>query len=312
MTILCTFPGKYGDLLWALPAMRALSRRLGAPIDLLVANAFGSICPLIEAQPYIDRCVADPRWQTQDTAPISPRSPHREDIISPYAATFHLGYRDWPRRPLPYETLDCLNHEASRLPWTTGPAYGALTWTPIQDEELALTEPWITVEHADRRELGGLVIGFTDEYVELKMGLTFALGNQLGQWITVLAERGSRKHEWLGPCAVDYNLHDTESTWENAAWHLANATVFLGDCSALHVLAVAVGTPVVCMEPQKMRHHPIFWPLGTDGLVLLVKGNDGRPTWDARHVRDVLTAILDSARRTEAIHARHDQTTRQG
>jgi hypothetical protein len=71
--------------------------------------------------------------------------------------------------------------------------------------------------------------------------------------------------------------------------------VFLGDCSAWHVLAMAMGIPVVLVEPLEARWNPIFYPLGMDGpQVTMVRGNDGNPTFDARHVADALTRALAS------------------
>ena len=83
------------------------------------------------------------------------------------------------------------------------------------------------------------------------------------------------------------------NTWEQHATTFRNADVVLACNSALHVLAVAVGTPVVMVEPLEARWNPIFLPLGMDGpQITVVKGNDGRPTWDSRAARDTLLAVL--------------------
>jgi len=59
------------------------------------------------------------------------------------------------------------------------------------------------------------------------------------------------------------------------------------------VLACAVGTPCIVMEPAEARWHPIFWPYGQDGpQVRLVRGGDGRGTVDARHCRELIQAAL--------------------
>lgn len=299
MRILCTFPGKYGDILWALPTIRALSRRVGEPIDLAVAADFGSICPLIGAQPYIAQCFSLLSWLTQDTAPISPRVP-KVVLQAPedYDAVFHLGYRAWPTRPLPYETLDCLNEACSKIPWKPTGDYLGLRWLQMLDEELALDEPWITIPPRSLLH-DGIAIGFTDEYFELKFGLVQLIGLNMPPPAVPIIRAGSSPR-W-----------DTEGrvvghkSWEESAAIIRDSAVFLGCCSALHVLAVAVGTQVVLMEPQPMRHHPIFYPLGQDGpQVTLVKGIDGMPTHDARHVRDTIHQVLTS--RQEITNARHD------
>src|SRR5205814_6739626 len=92
MRILVTFPGRAGDLIWALPSIRALSRRIDAPVDLLITGEFASMVPLLSCQPYLSRVVADPAWgMSQGWEP-----PNRDDLISPYDHTFHCGYRGWP------------------------------------------------------------------------------------------------------------------------------------------------------------------------------------------------------------------------
>ena len=103
-----------------------------------------------------------------------------------------------------------------------------------------------------------------------------------------------------------FSIATHSCTWPQAARHIRHAKVFLGDCSALHVLAVALGTPVVLVEPMEARWNPIFYPLGMDGAVQVVKGNDGRPTWDARHVGDVLRERL-GASRDAAARARREE-----
>jgi hypothetical protein len=293
VNILCSFPGRSGDILWALPAIRALSRRLGQPVDLLISGKYGSLALLLEQQPYIGRCWGDPLWKIEETAPISPRTPEwtvsmQAGGYAGYDAYFHLGYRGWPARPLPFETLDCLNDCIGRA---TGPSIGGFL-----DRELALDEPWITTPAGATVEPRDIAVGFTDEWIELKMGLLFALGNQGiagAVRLNVLTLPHDRKStEWFGPCACDYDLYECRSDWLNAAWVIANSRLFLGCCSALHVLAVALGKRVILVEPNPARHHDCFYPLGKTGRVQLLLGSDGLPTNDARHCKDAIQAAL--------------------
>lgn len=286
MRVLATFPGRHGDILWALPAIRALSGRIGAPIDLMVGGAFRSICPLIAAQDYIGRCWADPFWVTQDTAPISPRVPPgaQNPPSDPpvWDLVLHLGYRGWPARPLPFETLDCLNEQLAPLALQ---GFGHTT-PRIADEELALQEPWITLDGPGPPV--EFVAGFSDEHFELKVGLVTLLSDMSQPWC-VIAPPGGRWDRERPKGSYPLQTGD----WMMHARTLRNADRALCCCSALHVLAVAVGTPVVCMEPAEARWNSIFWPVGTVGpQVTVVRGNDGRPTWDARHVRETLEGVL--------------------
>jgi hypothetical protein len=279
VSILCTFPGKFGDLLWALPTLRALARRTGEAIDLLTSADMASICPLIAQQGYIGHAYSDPNWirvhvDTQDRLPPngSPTPPHRYDHI------FHLGYRGWPQRALPFETLDTFNHQQRVFDQA------------FADADLDLGTPWIQVPHHSHVYVS---VGFSDEHFELKYGLWELLTEKLrwtstlgGNWGSVSGCPGSRWREEGG--------HTCES-WERAAWTISNSSVFLGCNSGLHVLACAIGKPVVMMEPSEARWNPIFFPLGTTGpQVTLVLGNDGKPTWDARHVADTLQRVLTS------------------
>lgn len=270
MKVLCTFPGKYGDLLWALPTLRAISRRIGAPVDLLVPAAYASILPLLQQQPYLDTVWQQSSWQVQDTAPASPRVP--PNMPEGYDTILHLGYTDWPKRPLPYETLDTCNGYY---------LYTRDLFPQLQDSELDLSTPWITVP--PRRPVIDIAVGFTDEHFELKYGLVQLLNRALpNEFWTVGKNPRWQDEAGMGGC-----------TWERCAQLIQGANVFLGCNSALHVLAVAVGTPVVLMEPNSHRHHPIFYPLGQHSpQVRLVKGNDGCPTWDSRHTRELLEAVL--------------------
>lgn len=296
MRIACTFPGKYGDLLWALPTIRALSRRIGEPIDLYVARDFASITSLISQQPYIGACTAIDLWETQDTAPISPRAPMIFDAIpTGYDAILDLGYRGWPVYPLPLETLHCLNGLLQETP--------KLGQAVIAPQELALEEPWITETGFTPLAPGGKVqvcaVGFTDEYLETKVGV-FLLTMEAFRRDTLRETRGDPDVLFRGIGANARWTTEADqppTTWEESVGYLQQASAFLGDCSALHVLAVAVGTPVVAVEPNPHRHHPIFWPCGQDGpQVTLVKGIDGLPTFDARHVYETLSRRMDAGK----------------
>jgi hypothetical protein len=139
----------------------------------------------------------------------------------------------------------------------------------------------------------GRTIGFSDEHFELKYGLTTLIKKALPpHWHTpqpmrtqwkVLAAPKSRWYREAGAAV---------STWEQAAAQIGQGTIFVGCNSALHVLACALGIPVVMMEPSEARWNPIFYPYGTTERVRLVTGNDGRPTFDARHVRDAIEETL--------------------
>lgn len=269
--VLCTFPGRAGDLLWALPTVRAISESYGHPVDLQIAGEFDSMVDLLLQQPYLHGVTADPRWGMSDgwEAPRHPR---------PFDRVIHLGYSRWPELPLPMETYaNAISHFADNPP----------TLPPLD-----LARPWITV---DRGKGNGvcpdIVFGWTDCHFELKYGLTELL-------FTSDQDHRSRPARWDAQDVIPPG-----SRWESEAYYLGcgwlaaarrirRARVLLTDCSALHVLAVALGKPCVIVEPMEARLNPIFWPLGTDGPVHLVTGNDGKATVDARHTADKLKEVL--------------------
>ncbi len=265
MSILCTFPGRHGDLLWALPTVRAISEHLNTKVDLLIAGEFAGILPLLVQQPYLDHIHADPDWGMGHGW----NPPNREDWISPYQEVFHLGYRRWPERVLPAEV------------WLTAVGnYSKLADLP----GIELERPWIRLQPGMPPRWRRVSFGFSDCYFELKYGITELLfpedTSDTPSGTVGVFPPGSR---WCSEGGY------TSTTWLEAAADIAGSKRFLTDCSALHVLAVALGTPVVMLEPMDARWNDLFYPLGKDGPeVTLVKGLDGLPTFDARHVKEAL------------------------
>ncbi len=265
MRVLCSFPGRAGDLIWALPAVRAISEHYQTSVDLLIAGEFAGMVPLLQQQPYLDGVLTDANWSLTPPNEWCPPWHPTEG----YDRIYHLGYRGWPAKPLPFETQDTL---ATVWHLEDGPI-------PLID----LDRPWITADPVEHASLG-ITVGWTDCHFELKVGLMTLLERH--DWV-LLPAPGSR---W-----VTEQLY-ASADWLSAARCIGESQVFLGDCSALHVLAVALGKPVVIYEPMEARWNPLFYPLGMDGRVRVVKGHDGLPTIDARHTADVLKEVLGHAR----------------
>lgn len=272
MRVLCSFPGRAGDLLWALPTIRAVAEHFKAPVDLLIAGEFAGMIPLLTQQVYLGAVHADPAWTLTPPADWNP-----PEVVVEYAGeydrTYHLGYRGWPAKPLPFETQDTL-----ACVWNLED--GAIPEIDLGRAWITST-PWSQVPHR-------LCIGWSDCWFELKVGLLTLLGQP--QWDAaytgfLLPPAGSR---WVTEMPYE------PVGWLEAAQRIAAAEVFLGDCSALHVLAVALGKPVLLVEPMEARHNDIFYPLGKTGRVRLLTGNDGLPTHDARHCADALKEMLDA------------------
>lgn len=281
--VLVTHNGRYGDLLWALPTVRAIARRLGEPVHLLIPGEFASIAPLLRQQSYLAQVLVHPGWAQGDRTPWG-NLRQITDVQYPGGelhqidAVIDLGYRGWPEP-------DCVRHTmaTANLALFSKDVAGPITW-----DELQLVTPWITIPPSNL-VLGGfpLVLAFSDVHFEMKYGLSWIL-RMRGISHKVIGENPRWQTEGLVPA----------TTWEESVHYLQQARVVLACCSALHVLAVAVGTPVLLMEPLEARWNPVFYPLGMDGpQVTVIRGNDGRPTHDARHIVDVLSSRLQEIAR---------------
>jgi hypothetical protein len=267
--IICTHPGRAGDILWALPTVRAISEHYGVPVDLCLGGEFVGLVPLFSQQAYLGKVWADPRWSLMPPNEWQ----HPVDIEEGYDCVWALGYRGWPTRPLPFEV-----YERVASGWTS----------PAAD---LLTRPWITVDGPGAPT--EIAVGFSEYHFELKFGLLCSVEYQLGPSappLLQLAAPGSRWTTEVPPATVGVLPCD----WVDAARAIRNADLFFGCCSGLHVLACAMGKPCVIMEPIRDRLDPIFWPYGQNGpQTTLVRGNDGQATWDARAC---VTALKEALR----------------
>ncbi len=269
MKILCTFPGRNGDLLWALPTIRAISQHFNVPVDLQISGEFTGIVPLLERQPYLKKVWADQGWSlTPPDEWIAPATG------LPYDRVFNCGYRGWPAKCLPYWAelgVKTSYLELAELQVDYATAWISLGQTPTLDKLLM--------------PLGYTVVaGWSDEWFELKFGVMRLLPPRFNPCI--VCPPGSR---WD---TEGHGMAIFPTDWVKAAWRIWNGEIFLGCCSALHVLATAMGKPVVVLEPSTARHNPIFYPFGMDGRIRVVKGNDGQPTHDVRHTIATIEQVL--------------------
>lgn len=273
--ILCSMPGRFGDILWALPTVREISEYHGKPVSFVTSPRFRSIVDLIQQQDYIDQAFVDPCWVIENESPITPSEPVSR--YDGYDWQYHLGYPEWPTRPLPY-------YVASYAGWPSA--------------NVRLEDPWIRPSIEERNK-ERVAVGFPDEWIELKMGVLLNLAGEFDkvQFDLIVPDRiGSRIREWVD--VLPKNVLILPCSWVCAAHYIATSGLYLGCLSAHWVLANAVGTPTVIFEPSPERHHPIFWvDRYVDGKNQnhLVRGIDGKPTFDARHVindlDDALTPI---------------------
>ena len=272
MTILCTFPGRHGDILWALPTVRAISETFDQPVDLALANNYDSLSTLISQQSYIGTCFPVPTWHYNEDVEGS----HRPSRIDGYERIINLGRTGWPTGPLAQYTWET----AQRL---------------VPDQPIApldLDRPWIEIA-ANTHYADHVAVGWSQEHLELKMGILAALVRRTypNQTFYMLCPTfGGRWAEWDHNAEESSKLQFGYWDWLITAKILAGSRVFLGCQSALWVLANALGKTCVIMEPMEARWNPIFWCAHPRNHRVI--GNDGKPTFDARAVGDMLEEVL--------------------
>ena len=277
MAMLVCHPGRHGDLLWSLPTIRAIAQaNPGLAIDLAVPAKYGSLRELLMRQSYLRKVlvVSEADWPIVESAPITPRQPFPlPGAPGGYSQVLTLGYAGWPSASLPVQAYQ-----------QTLRSYPDVVMAPLD-----LDTPWITPPAWKNLPQCDLAVGFTDEWFELKYGLYWLL-HQHYAWspdrpnpLVLVGDGNPRWRTEAGTAGLD---------WSASAAFIAHSRIFVGCCSALHVLACALGKPCVIVEPAEARHHDIFYPYGKIGRVQLVLGGDGKPTFDARHLCEAIDACL--------------------
>ncbi len=277
-------PGRYGDLLWAGPTIRALAAqhgpvRLHLPVDPANTTPMTAIAPLLQEQPYIAEVVVRQDWSIELEAPRRPVAPPLQPLDQYGNEYVHLGYREWPLLPLPFYTAALAGVQISLDPWIAAPRL--FERQPSEDI---------------------LLFHWSDRWFELKLGLTYYLTESaralpLTAW-SLRTDPNTQR--WMA------YKHAGGATFTNLARQIASVSLVVTDCSAVHVLAAGIGTPCVVVEPEQDRHHFIFWPgskqdekghwqqadnqLGK--RIFPVIGGDGKPSFDARHTADLIREAL--------------------
>lgn len=280
MTILCTFPGRNGDILWSLPTARAISEAAGAPVDFQIAGEFGRLQPVLALAPFIHRAFASLDWILQPPeewhAPslIGIDKPETRTVDARYDRVVHLGYRGWPDQSLPKFVYAQTQREYPDLPLAP----------------LDLDHPWLVVPEVTPQPRQ-VVCCMTEEWIELKMGVLLAVKQALqGSGVDLLLltpDPIGRHKEW----ASYWSPEQIRSCgWREAVHTIAESAVVLSCNSATWVVANALNKPLVMLEPSEARQNPIFWLEQVRNHWVL--GGDGKPTTDARATAELLKVVL--------------------
>jgi hypothetical protein len=233
MKILCTFSGKYGDILWSLPTARHLARKYDRKVDFAVMPAYESICPLIEQQEYIEKCFVIPDW-------ICTGSPYGDQ---PWQAPVQSVGMDVGVQAKIHDYRTLLTYDrVHQLTYRSHPGMGSSAALPLVDFiawqqglQLDTVIPFLTAKKT--RAHGGCLLvayGFNDQYE-----------NEKKQFLEALTKRAPRDVIFRN-VALD--------SWTEAAEVLAEADLFIGCRSANWVLALGLGRETITYEPHPSRH----------------------------------------------------------
>ena len=95
MRILCTFPGKVGDIIWSLPTVRAISRFYSTPVEFACSRGFGKngLDTLLKSQDYIADMfeIPFPSWEASGACGDNYCIPPEEKKYSHQTHSFTLG-----------------------------------------------------------------------------------------------------------------------------------------------------------------------------------------------------------------------------
>lgn len=217
---LCTFPGKYGDILWSLPTVREISKLVGEKVDFCCMEQYKSLYPLLRAQPYINDVFELPEWifwhSNYGDQPWNPQPPAQARIDAKYAKHFHLGYRSHPGKTFGNVEMQLMDFIAMQAGVRISDPLHFLYAAPL------VLGPPHTIAY-----------GFNDQYATLKASFLDAFREHM---------RG-------------YNLIDvTKLPWLDAALAIERSQCFVGCRSASWVLANGLDKPMFIYEPHPARN----------------------------------------------------------
>jgi hypothetical protein len=222
--IACTHPGKHGDCLYALPAVKALAELHNCQVDFYTSSYCAPLKRLFEYQPYIDGFYVAPNYviERMDMG-VQPAYVPVDGSL--YAKVYQLGFRRVP---------DTAIHEF--IGQEAGVAVGDITYETPEITDLG--EPYIVL--APRGETS---------YRPLFQELV----NQSA--IPVCCVGGQ------GDAAPFYGVHDLTG-WDylETASAISHASAFVGIMSSQLVLAN--GFPIPKIVPHDGRswdmRHPVY------------------------------------------------------
>lgn len=239
---LCTFSGKYGDILWSLATARFISERIvNQPVDFAVMPYYTSLLPLLASQNYIEHVFVHEGWlRTHSNHGDQPWQPPDDIKFKKYAPEeyermWHLTYRGHPGITAPSMPL------IQFIAYQQG--IGFNEWNPIPfinaSDDI---EPLATPVH--------FATGQMPDVIASRKLISYAFNDQYGEMKKTFFEE-----LWKQTREAGFEFFNVaEVGWKEAAWIISRSLCYVGCRSADWVLAMGLGKETITFEPHPSRH----------------------------------------------------------
>lgn len=246
---LCTFSGKFGDILWSLPTAKYIAEKIvGQPVDFAVMPYYVSLLPLIFDQSYISSAFVIPEW-------LRAHSNHGDQPWQPPPVWAEYGIDELPDgSKLQYGKVgyDKEWHLTYRgHPGISAPAMPLMDFTAYQQGiTLQNPIPFLTVSETEHnQEEVQFATGSLSKVIAEGRLVSYAFNEQYKE----------QKDLFFQACWADRGklefINVGEMGWKEAAWCISKSLAFVGCRSACWVLATGLGKETFTFEPHPSRHR---------------------------------------------------------
>lgn len=240
---LCTFSGKYGDILWSLATAKYIAEHIARqPVEFAVMPYYVSLLPLLASQSYISKAFVIEDWlRTHSNHGDQPWEPPAGAIVKAtggqvYDQVWHLTYRGHPGITAP--NMPLIQFTA----WQQGIQFNH--WNPI---------PFLTASD-DVEELATPIhfsSGQLPQVVLENRLVSYAFNEQYPE-----PKKAFFEELWLQTRQDNLEFFNVaELGWKEAAWIISKSVAYVGCRSACWVLAMGLGQETFTFEPHPSRHR---------------------------------------------------------
>jgi hypothetical protein len=235
MKALCTFSGKFGDILWSLATAKEIAQTIvHGSIDFAVMPYYTSLLPLLASQDFIANAFVLEDWmRTHSNHGDQPWQP--PTIPEGYDQVWHLTYKGHPGISAPEMPL------IDFIAWQQG----------IRFRENPIPYLNASEEIAEVARVVHFASGQLPEVVKENRLVSYAFNDQY---------QGEKKtfFETLwrvaNPAGLEF-INVGEMGWKEAAWVIKNSLAYVGCRSACWVVAMGLGQSTITYEPHPSRHR---------------------------------------------------------